>query len=399
MIGYQAFADLCQSSDCDERGHAAHLAAMAYLNHQGPADEHAALYAVLINFLDDPSVKVRAALAYGLLHSSDAPRPIILSLLRDSPVIARAVLQYSPVLVDVDLLPVARTGGTEALLAIVERKALSLRLAAQLIASGEDAIILRLLRRTDIAIGAEVLSALASGKGSDATIRGALLARNDLPATARLALVRRVSESLKACRLVKGSLAPSRLDRLFQDGADTATSVIGEASGGGAKYVEQLVGTDQINTRLLLHAVTSGHVVFFSACLAALAGVSADKVFSLLAGGSRASLVALLSRCGLEPAIGRVLARIVILARTADLADDVAARHYVVTVLTEELLAEYEGDIPVELEQAFTYLSEQNIALARKAARGVMRAFAGTRDGVLSLPEADMPEPMALPAA
>ncbi len=63
------FVQLSQSSDSEERGSAAHLAAMAYLNHPGPADEQAALYASLIDFLDDPSVKVRAALAYGLLHA------------------------------------------------------------------------------------------------------------------------------------------------------------------------------------------------------------------------------------------------------------------------------------------------------------------------------------------
>ena len=89
MVAYLDFVALSRSGDSEARGQAAHLAAMAYLNHTGPADEHAALYAALIGFLDDPSVKVRAALAYGLLHAHDAPRPILLALLRDSPVIAR----------------------------------------------------------------------------------------------------------------------------------------------------------------------------------------------------------------------------------------------------------------------------------------------------------------------
>ena len=93
MVAYQDFVALSQSRDSEERGQAAHLAAMAYLNHYGPADEHAALYAALIGFLDDPSVRVRGALAYGLLHAVEAPRPILLALLQDSPVIARAVVQ------------------------------------------------------------------------------------------------------------------------------------------------------------------------------------------------------------------------------------------------------------------------------------------------------------------
>jgi hypothetical protein len=87
-------------------------------------------------------------------------------------------------------------------------------------------------------------------------------------------------------------------------------------------------------------------------------------------------------------------------ARSADLADDVTARHFVVTALTEELIIEHGGVIPPELEEAFSYLSEQNVLLARRAARGVMPAFGG--ESLMRLPappEQTMPEPMALPAA
>ncbi|ODT68407.1 MAG: hypothetical protein ABS75_20635 [Pelagibacterium sp. SCN 63-23] len=399
MIGYQAFADLCRSSDSDERGHAAHLAALAYLDHRGPADEHAALYAALISFLDDPSVKVRAALAYGLLHSAEAPRPIILALLRDSPIISRAVLQYSPILVDADLMPIARRDDIAALVAIAQRPQLSPRLAAALIGRDDTALKLRVLRRADVALAEEVLLGLASEHGGDAGIRGALLARRDLPAAARLLLVRRVTESLRQARIVKGALAPDRLERLLRDGTDSAVSTIGEAASAGPNFVADLVGSDQINTRLLLHAVATGHVMFFSACLANLADVSREKVFTLLESGSRAALNALFARSGLDEGVCRLLVRMVMHARAADLSDDLAARHYVVTALTEELLAEHDGDIPVALEEAFTYLSEQNIALARQAARGVMAAFAGSRAGSLALPPVPDSDIVALPAA
>ncbi|NMA99429.1 MAG: DUF2336 domain-containing protein, partial [Phyllobacteriaceae bacterium] len=312
MIGYQAFADMTQSSDSNERGHAAHLAALAYLDHRGPADEHAALYAALISFLDDPSVKVRAALAYGLLHSSEAPRPIILSLLRDSPIISRAVLQYSPVLVDADLAPIVARGDLAMLMAIAQRARISPRIGAALLARCDHATKLGLLRRDDIAFAAEVLEALATADGHDAPIRGALLARKDLPATARMLLVQRVTESLRECRLVKGSLASDRLTRVLRDGTDTAISAIGEKSATDPDFVGKLVGSDQINTRLLLHAVVTGHVMFFSVCLAALADVPREKVFTLLENGSRSALNALFQRCGLDTGIASILTQIVL---------------------------------------------------------------------------------------
>src|ERR1700709_1462776 len=127
MVAYQQFVELSQSGDSEARGQAAHLAALAYLAHTGPADEQAPLYAALVSFLDDPSVKVRAALAYGLLHTVAAPRPIILSLLHDSGIISRAVAQYCPALLDTDLLAFVRDAEPALLVAVAMREMLSPR--------------------------------------------------------------------------------------------------------------------------------------------------------------------------------------------------------------------------------------------------------------------------------
>lgn len=402
MVEYSEFVRLSRSSDSDERGHAAHLAALAYLNHQGPADEHAALYAALIGFLDDPSVKVRAALAYGLLHSPEAPRPIIMALLQDSPIISRAILQYSPILIDADLLNVIRKGDQAAWLAIAQRRTLSARAATALIERQDDEITLRLVRRADVDIDGSLLISLAQERGKEAVWRGALLSRPDLPAPARLILVRRVTEALRETRIVCGALSPERLSRLLRDESDTALSSIGEAEScrHRAEFVQDLVGSSELNSRILLHAIVTGHVMFFASCIAELADVTRDKVFTLLESGSRAALAALFLRAGLSEELGKVLVRLVLHARTADLADDISARHYVVTALTEELIIEFDGQIPAELEEAFAYLTEQNIALARKAARGVMRAFAETTKIAMTLPPAkEAAAPLELPAA
>ena len=103
-----------------------------------------------------------------------------------------------------------------------------------------------------------------------------------------------------------------------------------------------------------------------------------------------------------------MIVRLVMHARAADLADDVAARHFVVTALTEELIVEHDGVIPPDLEEAFAYLSEQNVTLARCAARGVMASFAGTASGQQKAiapahtnPDSELPDHslLALPAA
>lgn len=401
MVAYQEFVSLSRSQDSEERGSAAHLAALAYLNHVGPADEQAALYAALIGFLDDPSVKVRAALAYGLLHSAEAPRPLMLALLHDSAVIARAVMQYSPVLIDADLIGMIKSLDLSMLLAISQRTTLSARLGIAIAARGHNSVTLRLLRRHDVAFGDDVLHEMTKSLGDIAEMRGALLGRPDLPAASRMLLVRKVSEMLRGARIVKGAVAEDRLGRVLRDSCDTALTAIGEREAVRASqdFVADLIETDNVNIRVLLHAVVTGHVMFFADCLAELAQTPRSKVFALLENGSRASLNALLARCGLGEGVRNLLARLVMLARTTDLADDAGARHYVVTALTEELISEHDGVIPAELEEAFAYLSEQNILLARRAARGVMAAFATEAVAPMLLPDAPAHVRLALPAA
>ncbi len=403
MVAYQDFVALSQSGDSEDRGRAAHLAAKAYLAHTGPADEHAALYAAMIGFLDDPSVRVRAALAYGLLHAMEAPRLLLLALLQDSEIISRAVVQYSPALIDADLVGLVRRGGLPMLHAVALRERISARLAETLIARGERAVTMKLLQRNDVPVPADLMNTLAIEQGGlDAELRGALLARDNLPATARLSLVEAAVAALKGARMVAGAVAADRLDRLLRDGMDTALTAIGEgeAESDAKPFAEALVAREKLSARIMLHAVVNGHVLFFADCLAALAETPRDKVFSLLETGSRAALNALLSRCGLGESVRNLVARLIFHARAADLADDATARHFVVTALTEELIVEHDGVIPPELEDAFAYLCDQNVILARRAARGVMSAFADEAAGERDMPLLGEDErALALPAA
>jgi uncharacterized protein (DUF2336 family) len=249
-----------------------------------------------------------------------------------------------------------------------------------LLAREQREVARKLLERHDALLDAEMLLRLASGMGrDDAEIRGRLLARRDLPAAARLLLVEAVAEAMRGVRLVWGSIQPKRLEKLLRNATDMALTAIGEHADGAprASYAARLVEAERISTRVMLHAIVNGHVMFFADCVAELSEMSRDKVFTLLENGSRAALNALLARCGLGEGVRNLIARLIFHARTADLADDVAARHFIVTLLTEELIVEHDGVIPPELEEAFSYLSEQNVALARSAARGVMSAFAG----------------------
>lgn len=402
MVAYEEYLALSRSHDSNARGQAAQYAAFAFISHDGPPDEQAALYASLIRFLDDSSIKVRAALAYGLLRSDKAPRPIILALLKDAGVVARAVAQYSPVLLENDLLSVLRDADEGMIAAISARTRLSTRVAKTIIGiAGLDTLVDILLRR-DVSFDADFLLDLANAKGDHASVRGAMLKRSDLDAATRLVLIEKSKAALSQARIVKGAIQPRRLARVLRDCVEDALSEIGERDlrQGRAEFAGDMIASDRISTRVMLHALVSGNVLFFSDCLAKLADTPSQKVFSILDRGSRAALNALLLRCGFAAPVRNLLARLIVLARSANLADDFAARHFIVSAVIEEIIVETDGEIPAAMCDAFDYLNEQNIKLARLAARGVMESFAAGPEGGRYMPiAATEDDRLALPAA
>lgn len=402
MIPYEEFVRLCHSRDSEERGRAAHLAGRAFLGHTGPADEHAALYSALVGFLDDPSPRVRGALAYGLLHAPEAPRPIMLALLDDVPVVARAVAQYSPVLVDADLKRIVPRADAEMLAALGARPHLGPELIECLIARGVPSVTHALLARFELAIPSDTLTALAGGPGqADADLRGLLLARPDLPATARIHLVAAIAASLRNLRVVKGSIPAARLDRLLGDATELAITQIGEREAGAGRqsYANALLDDDVVTPRVLLKALVSGHFLFVASCLAALSETSRRKIDSIIDRGSAAALDALFVRAGLGDALRDLFVRFIIAARDAGPMDDVSVRHFVVMSLCDDLIHHYDGDIPAELEESFVYLSQQSIVLAKAAARGVVDGFVeADRDRAMA-PAVMLLDQALLPAA
>src|SRR5690606_23924007 len=140
------------------------------------------------------------------------------------------------------------------------------RVAEALLAREVRSVTLKILRRSDVAIPGALLANLAADQGeADAELRGALLDREDLPAGARLAMVEASVACLRVARIVKGAVAPVRLERLLRDAMDTALTGIGEGEAvtGRTPFASELIATERVSARVMLHAVVNGHVMFF----------------------------------------------------------------------------------------------------------------------------------------
>src|SRR6202011_3288215 len=128
--------------------------------------------------------------------SADAPPAVFFALAADLPEIAAIVLERSPLLIDADL--VDRIGGGEAWAqaAIARRRFLPRPVAAALAEVGSAEACLILSESPDAEIPAFSLERLIERLGHLAAVREALLAREDLSAAHRQALVVKLSATL-----------------------------------------------------------------------------------------------------------------------------------------------------------------------------------------------------------
>ena len=72
--------------------------ARAYVNHDLPFEDRCAAEAALTLLLDDPSSKVRAAMAETLSMSHHAPLQVVSALASDQPEVSAIVFARSPLL-------------------------------------------------------------------------------------------------------------------------------------------------------------------------------------------------------------------------------------------------------------------------------------------------------------
>jgi uncharacterized protein (DUF2336 family) len=110
--------------------------------------------------LYDSEPLVRLVLAENVKFAPDLPRDILLSLARDTAMVATPILEHQPLLDEEDLLPIVQHHSPAHRFAIACRRTVSERVATALCRNGERAVILRLLANDEAALTEQTLHAL-----------------------------------------------------------------------------------------------------------------------------------------------------------------------------------------------------------------------------------------------
>lgn len=380
----QAFLRWVETARAGDRVRAANALGRAFVQSEmSQVDRHAAEMAMTM-LLDDPSPKVRKALAEAISGSALIPRTIILPLACDQPDIAELVISRSPVLSDDDLVDLAARGTPQTRLLIARRPVVSKPLAAALCEIGGEPEVLALLENNAAHITRRSMKRISVRLGHFPAIRDRLLARSDLPSDARHALVEQVGAALAGFGLVRAAIGDSRVGRVTREACESATVGLAGAVHHGEipELVEHLRAAGRLTPGFLLQSLCRGNIDFMAEALGSLSGVSDKRVRSILADGRIHAVRALFENAGLGRDVSALFAEALLLWRKESRSQDTGLS---VTIPMQLLSRLRSGAFAFESTAAVTELVEKlAIAQHRQSARDYASQAARTYTDFIS---------------
>ena len=291
-----------------QRAQGAAALANAYLYSDLSDDDHDAADVALTALLDDPSPKVRKALASVLGPSAGAPHSVIVALANDQSDVSAAVLRYSPLLSDSELIDCAAIGDVFAQASIALRPLVAPPVAAALAEVGCREALVVLAVNGGAQIPEFSARRMIARFGDDAELREALLSRPNLSAAVRSDLVAAAARALSAFVGERGWLSSERMTRIVRESSDRAHLIIAAdaQTEGRQTGIEQLVShlraSGQLTPSLILRAILSGNRPLFEAALVELSGLPIRKALAL-SRGPREGFATLYRAAKMPPAL------------------------------------------------------------------------------------------------
>src|SRR3954447_25464021 len=295
------FISWIRTAPAGERAEATRALARAWLISDLTAEDRAAAEGALLMLLDDGSPLVRQAMAEVFARSTEAPAGIVQALSLDQPSVALPVLEYSPLLIDADLVDIIATGNCETQCAVARRVNLPASVAAAIAEVGTAAAALELIENAYAELAPFSWDRIVERHGHLAAIRESMLVLEGLPAATRAALVAKLSDTLAQFVAARNWLSADRAGRIAGEARDRSTVNIAARSHGEDMLglVRHLRATGQLTAGLIMRALLSGNLELFDLALVELSGLPRSRVSALLCDRRGTSLNALLTRAGL----------------------------------------------------------------------------------------------------
>ncbi len=297
----QHFLKWVESAKVVERTAAANALARAFIVSDLPFEERCAAEAALTLLLDDPSPKVRMAMAEGLAMSRRAPEQVIAGLAQDQDDIASLVISRSPLLSDSDLIDRVALSAGKVQSIIALRPKVSMALSAAIAEVGEADACIDLLSNPGASVATISLKRIAERFSGTARVRAALLNDRRLPAETRHELLMRIGEALRDSGLVQALMGRARAERITREACVKASLKLTDTvdQGEHPALVEHLRMRGDLTPAFIVRTLAFGKIDFFGAIVVSLTGQPFKRVQAILAEGRDMTVHALFRKASL----------------------------------------------------------------------------------------------------
>ena len=336
--------------------------------------------AAITVLLDDPSEKVRYALAEALCSSVNAPQQVISALVHDQYDIASLVIARSPIIFDSDLIARLCTAEERLQIVIANRPHVSNMLARAISSNGCEDACVTLLKNFNADICGVCRSDIVARHITNASIRGALLQDTDLEADLRLKTMKAASKALSSMALFGKRRAGGGAEKIMHDAEQRAlVQMAGKTTANDIDVlIDAMRDNGDLTTQFLIRTACYGKMDFLARVLSVLSGQTSRRVTSIFVNERSTQLNALLSNAGFSDVVLPVFANAISLWRDVAQGNLTAGAQEV----TRQVMERFEARMPKEHVAA----NDDIMALLRSVYLDAMRENA--RKYAVSLAEA-----------
>lgn len=374
-----AFLRWTETAPAADRAKAAGSLARAFVERTLAVDDRQAAEVALTYLLDDPSPKVRLAIADVMAQSTEAPRAIIHALSRDQIEVAGRIVAFSPLLSDADLVDLVGEDVEDLQRLVALRTGLSRSVAAAIAEVAGAEPICDLLQNRSAAIAPFSLRRIAERFSADTAVRALLVERDDLPADVRHRLMGAVATALSQFDLVRNVIGERRAERVVTETQMQATLTLAGDGNTAALpgLAEHLRGEGRLTPALLMQALASGKLDFFVAAVVAISGQPEARVRAIVVDGRVPAIRALYGAIGLPGRLLPVFISATLVWRDASSKGRIATPSHLARTLIE--LHQRDAAEHPEVAELLTLVEKLNLAHRRQCARADALALASVR--------------------
>jgi uncharacterized protein (DUF2336 family) len=295
----------------------------------------------------DTETRIRMILAENLKTNARMPHDIALTLAEDIEEVSTPILEFSKVLTEDDLMAVIKsTEEIRRLLAIASREHVTENISMALIEKEQEAVTHRIIKNKGAEIPKQGYEKIIDDFSTNEKMMETLVHFGKLPISISERLIDMVSDSLKKELELKYHLSTQDIDDIVLDTKeDSLLEMLASEKGTleAQELVKQLERSHKLTNSIVLRALCRGHLDFFEAGIAKLAGIPATNAHQLLRSGANKAFEALYKKAGIPDNTGHAMFQVLALVIEEEKNGTLRGEGYVER-MTERLHDEHHND-------------------------------------------------------